>query len=329
LLCLAASLSADPAPISGARHAEVHSTSHPGTTLADIHPLAIEIIRGKTTMTQSASNTVRAVVCLAVLAALAVTTSISSAATPIDDWTVRLSEKENELAHTGDAMWTKWVMWDIGYQRMVDRNAPYLELTNAATSLDPITEFHITIGDNRFNFEPINGTLATVGSTTPGFALTSSTVGDAGDELVVNIGGGGLLPGQTVRFKIKLGIDPSFAAGYAASFGTSLPDYRTVLFDMNGINVYDGTTGFDDSDNSKAHVVFGAGILSPDSTFPDEIVPVGQYFNSNIRSYSATDPVNLFTLDGAPVVPEPASLGLVILGVAGLFLKPRSRRLAA
>jgi hypothetical protein len=279
-------------------------------------------------MTQSAPNTSRAVVCLAALAALAMLTSISTAATPLDDWSVRLSEKEGELAHTGDAMWSKWLMWDIGYQRMVDRNSPYLELTNASTSADPITEFHVTIGDNRFNFEPINGNLATLGSTTPGFALTSSTVGGAGDELVVNIGGGGLQPGQTVRFKFKIGIDPSFAAGYAASFGTSLPDYRTVLFDMNGINVYDGTTGFNDSDNSKAHVVFGSTLTSDDSTFPDAIVPVGQYFNSNLRSYSASDPVNLFTLDGAPI-PEPASVGLVMLAVAGLFLKPRSRRMAA
>ena len=37
----------------------------------------------------------------------------------------------------------------------------------------------------------------------------------------VNIGGAGLAPGQSVRFKVKLGIDPSFAAAYAASFGSS------------------------------------------------------------------------------------------------------------
>src|SRR4029078_1627740 len=115
-------------------------------------------------------------------------TAIASAATPLDDWSVRLSEKEGELAHTGDAMWSKWLMWDIGQQRMVDRNSPYLEITNAATSTDSITEFHITIGDHRFNFAQINGNLATLGSTTPGFSLTSSTVGGAGDELVVNIG---------------------------------------------------------------------------------------------------------------------------------------------
>ncbi|HEY7329478.1 MAG TPA: hypothetical protein VH592_17700 [Gemmataceae bacterium] len=275
-------------------------------------------------MIGSASNTRRTVVCFAALAALAIVASLCSTATAQDDFTVRLSEKENELAHTGDAMWSKWLMWDTGFQRMVDRNMPYLELTNAATSPDPITQFHITIGDNRFNFAPINGNVATLGSTTPGFSLTSSTVGGAGDELVVNIGNGGLLPGQTVRFKIKLGIDPSFQAAYANQFGSSLPDYRTVLFDMNGINVYDGTTGFDTKDNSQVHVVFGADTQSLKSVWPDEIVPNGQFFNSNIRSYSQQDMVNLFTLGGA-IIPEPTSFGLGMIGVAGLFLKSRSR----
>jgi hypothetical protein len=208
---------------------------------------------------------------------------------------------------------------------MVDRNMPYIELTNSAASVEPITQFHITIGDNRFNFAPVsNGDLALLGSTTPGFSLTSSTVGGLGDELVVNIGGGGLQPGETVRFKIKLGIDPSFAATYASSFGASLPDYRTVLFDMNGINVYgpDGKTNPDD--NSHVFVVFGANNQSQTAVFPDETVPVGQYFNNNIRAYTASDPVNLFTLEGT-LIPEPAGVGLALLGIAGFMLRARSR----
>ena len=158
-------------------------------------------------------------------------------------------------------------MWDIGYQRMMDRNTPYIELLNEATSTSPITEFHLTIGDNRFNFGPVEGTdLVMLGSTTPGFNLTASKVngvvntdGDMGDELVVNIGNGGLLPGQLVRFKIKLDVDPAYAAQYAASFGASLPDFRTVLFDMNGLNVYDGVVHTSSDDNAQAFVVFNPG----------------------------------------------------------------------
>jgi hypothetical protein len=260
------------------------------------------------------------------VAALALAAALASQSKAQDAYTLRLSEKEGELANGSDPMWSKWLMWDIGYQRMVERNSPYLEITNASTSTAPITEFHITIGDNRFNFAPVVGSdLVALGSTTPGVALTSSTVGGLGDELVVNIGGGGLAPGQMVRFKVKLGIDASFAADYANSFGSSLPDYRTVLFDMNGINVYGSDGKPDPDDNSHAHVVFGTNIQSSTSVFPDAVVPIGQYYNNNIRSYSATDPVNLFQLNGAAVVPEPASIGLVLLGIAGFSMNIRSR----
>jgi hypothetical protein len=271
-------------------------------------------------------NLRRTALCFVALTALATVVSSAIQVTAQDSWSLRLSEKEGELAHTGDAMWSKWLMWDIGFQRMKDRNSPYFEITNAATSVDPITQVHITVGDNRFNFAPVVGSdLVALGSTTPGFTLSSSTLGNLGDELVVNIGGAGLAPGQSVRFKVKLGIDPSFAADYAASFGSSLPDYRTVLFDMNGINVYDGNVVNNSSkDNSQAFVIFDTNIQSNTSTFPDETVPVGQFFNSNIRAYSQLDPVNLFQLQGQ-AVPEPTSIGLAMLGIMGFFSNSRSR----
>jgi hypothetical protein len=276
-------------------------------------------------MIGSALKTRRTAIWSAALMALAMAASLTSQVSAQDSWTASISEKELMLAHPNDPMWAKWLMWDIGFQRMVDRNMPYLEVMNAATSTDPITQFHLTIGDNRFNFAPVAGTdLIALGSTTPGFALTASTVGGLGDELVVNIGGGGLLPGQAVRFKIKLGIDPSFAATYAASFGSSLPDYRTVLFDMNGVNVYDGITMSSSADNAGAFVVFDTNIQSNTNFFPDEPVAAGQFFNNNLRAYTELDAVNLFTLVGQ-VIPEPGSISLAMFGVAGFCLKFRSR----
>ena len=65
---------------------------------------------------------------------------------------VSISEKELKLENPVDMMWDKWLMWDIGYQRMIERNMPYIELLNEAESTSPITEFNLTIGDNRFNF---------------------------------------------------------------------------------------------------------------------------------------------------------------------------------
>ena len=253
--------------------------------------------------------------------------ALAGSAKAQNSWSLGISEKELKLDNPTDMMWDKWLMWDIGYQRMVARNSPYIELSNEATSTSPITEFNITIGDNRFNFGNVEGTdKVMLGSTTPGYTLGSSTLNGAGDQLVVTIGNGGLLPGETVRFKIKLDVDPAYAATYAASFGASLPDFRTVLFDMNGVNVYDGTVGASTADNSKAFVVFTPGGPSGEATFADETVAAGQYFNSNLREYKAMDPVLIFNLEGT-VIPEPTSMVLAMFGLSAIgLMRGRSRR---
>jgi hypothetical protein len=255
-------------------------------------------------------------------------TMLTSPATlALNTWQVSISEKEQKLENPVDMMWDKWLMWDIGFQRMIERNMPYIELLNEAESTSPITEFRLTIGDNRFNFGPVENTnLVLLGSTTPGFALSATTAGGLGDELVVAIGNGGLLPGQLLRFKINLDVDPAYAATYAASFGDSQPDFRTVLFDMNGNNVYDGVVNTSSADNAQASVVFNPGGTSQAVAFADETVAAGQYFNSNLREYRAMDPVLIFQVGGGEI-PEPTSIGLAMLGLTvGMLLRGRSRR---
>jgi PEP-CTERM motif len=258
------------------------------------------------------------------IAATAIVAITGSVARAQNSWSLGISEKELKLENPTDMMWDKWLMWDIGFQRMVARNSPYIELSNAAGSTSAITEFHITIGDNRFNFGNVEANSPVMlGSTTPGFALTGNTLNGAGDELVVSIGNGGLLPGDTVRFKIKLDVDPAYAATYAANFGSSLPDFRTVLFDMNGNNVYDGTQNVSSADNSQAFVIFTPGGKGSTATFEDETVAAGQFFNNNLREYRAMDPVLIFNLEGSQI-PEPASVGLAMIGLAAVGLM-RSR----
>jgi hypothetical protein len=264
----------------------------------------------------------------AVASPLLLVALIGSAAQAVNSYTASFSEKELKLSHPDDTAWDKWFESDIGYQRMVERNSPFIELVNNAASTSPVTEFHLTIGDNRFNFAPVVGTdLVQLGRTTPGFTLTSSTT-TGGDDLVVNIGGGGLLPGQSLKFKIKLGIDPSFAAAYKSAFGSSVPDYRTVLFDMNGVNVYDGTTETSTTDNAQMYAIFSPGGKSGVTVLPDEKVAVSQFFNDNLRGGCCCvgDPVEIFK-----PIPEPGSLALAMLGIAGFSLgsRSRSRRLAA
>src|SRR4051794_12945754 len=103
------------------------------------------------TMMGVAANTVRkhtraAILASSVLLLLAIFATATQAQ---NAFTMSISEKEMKLEHPNDMMWDKWLMWDLGYQRMVNRNSPYIELLNDGTSSSPITEFHLTIGDNR------------------------------------------------------------------------------------------------------------------------------------------------------------------------------------
>jgi hypothetical protein len=236
-----------------------------------------------------------------------------------NSFTVKFSEKEMKLEHPTDMMWDKYLMWDLGFQRMNDRNMPYLELTNDASSTSPIKELHLTIGDTRFNFsDDAMGKFAMLGSSTPGYNITASTVGGIGNELVVNIGDGGLQPGEQVRFKIDLDVDPEFADQVFAH-----PDYRTVLFDMNGFNVYDGLQQQSDADNGKAWVIFDPAVGADVATVPvplhDEIVSgaAADFYNNNYRSYGEMDPVRTFVLtgDGEAVIPEPGGVALACIAM--------------
>jgi hypothetical protein len=246
-------------------------------------------------------------------------------------FTLKITEKEMKLEHPTDMMWDKYLMWDLAFQRMNDRNMPYIELSNAATSTAPITELHLTIGDTRFNFDDdVMGKYAMLGSSTPGFNITSSTVGTLEDELVVNIGNGGLQPGQLVRFKIDLAVDPEFEDEFF-----KFPDYRTVLFDMNGFNVYDGLQQQNPGDNARAWVVFDPTLGSNFATQPvpleDELVSgaAADFYNNNYRRYRESDPVRTFQLTGGStgVIPEPCSVLLAMSGLlGGMAFSRRARR---
>jgi hypothetical protein len=269
-----------------------------------------------------------------VAAAVLAVWSLAAAAAPLvaqDSWLLQISEKENQLAHPTDPMWMKANMWDIGYQRVNDRNMPVLELTNLQPAGGPdITQFQLTIGDSRFNFSDVElGEFAMLATTTPqydDFELDSS----GGNTLVVNImkdGGGGLAPGDVVRFKIDLDVDPGFTdPPFFAD-----PDYRTVLFDMNGVQVYgpDPSIPAGAEDNAQATVLFSNGTTSTPATFIDEMVfdPSSQYYNNIFRPYGVMEPVRVFKVGGGTVIPEPSSCLLALVGLlGGMRMAARSRR---
>jgi hypothetical protein len=251
-------------------------------------------------------------------------------------FTLQLNEKEMILAHPGNQAMANYATWDTGYQRLLDRNMPFLMLTNESTSDDPITELRLTIGDDRFNFsnaaKMFHGLYTMLGRTNPDAVLTSH-VEDVGNELVVNFGSQGILPGKSVCFRIDLGVDSDHSDFFP------YPDFRTVLFDMNGYNVYDGNV-YDpsDEDNATALVTFGTG----ESTFKagpvafqdTPVTGVEQFFsNRALRPYGVMEQASTFVVSaktGETLVPEPSGIVLGLLGcVGGAMLAARKRRDAA
>jgi hypothetical protein len=256
-------------------------------------------------------------------------TSAAHAQLNFGAFTLKFTEKEMNLEHPDEMDWQKYLMWDLPVERMNDRNMPYLELSNDAESDAPITELRLAIGDTRFNFSDKNmGTFAVAASTTKDVELTSSTLNNLGDELILKIGDGGLQPGEMFRFGIDLDVDAAFADQFFAH-----PDYRTVLFDMNGLNVYDGfLQQISSSDNAMASAIFdpasGPNFTSGPVAMADELVigPEASFFNDNYRRYRDSDPVRTFLIGGeGSAIPEPPGALLAIIGLVGGFLS-RSRR---
>jgi hypothetical protein len=295
----------------------------------------LNLRRGMTTMIRLAlprfdnrRRKIAAALVLLAFATLMAAPDRAAAQTNSGSFTLKITEKEMKLEHPTDMTWDKYLMWDLAFQRMNDRNMPYIELANDATSTAPITELHITIGDNRFHFaNDALGEYAMAGSTTHEFDLTSSTID--GNELVVNIGNGGLQPGDLVRFKIDLDVDAEFTDEFFAH-----PDYRTVLFDMNGFNVYDGLQQQSASDNAKVWAIFdpavGANLITAPVALQDELVsgPAAEFYNDNYRRYGEMDPVRTFQLVGGTgaVIPEPGTLALIYAGVLGGLVFGRRAR---
>jgi hypothetical protein len=254
-------------------------------------------------------------------------------------WELKISEKELALANPTDPMWMKSNMWDVSFQRMHDRNAPTLELTNVSPAGSPsITKLTLSIGDSRFHFsDDMFGSFiaqcpcapsANINDPTPdGLDLTSS-VSQGGNLLTVDIskqGGDGLAPGETVRFRIDIDVDAGF------NFFQH-PDYRTVMFDMNGVQVYgpDPAVPPGGEDNSQASVAFSNGSTAGPAVFIDEIVtgPQGDYWNNIFRPYGVMEPVDIFEISGGPqVIPEPSSGVLIFASlISALGGTARQRR---
>jgi hypothetical protein len=251
-----------------------------------------------------------------------------------DSFTVKIAEKQQALSDPTDEAMQHFLMWDLNADRVLDRSMPYVELKNDSTSTSPITSFHVTIGDTRFHFDCATlHSCAMLGKTTPGISLTSAvsaisgnSASTSGDELDLTIGNGGLKPGEVVRFKIALAPD-------AGTHFFIHPDFRTVLFDMNGKNVYDGNLiQVSSTDNAQLTAIYGltgSGTLTAGPIALEDTSVVGvesQYYNGIFRHYGVMEPVDTFAKAGSvATIPEPGTLVLAALSFFG-GLVPLARR---
>jgi hypothetical protein len=207
---------------------------------------------------------------------------------------------------------------------------PTICLTNESATAS-ISQFKMTIGDDKFHFgDSFFDAFAKLGKDTRGFNLSATTENN-GDTLVVNFLNGGIAPGQTVNFLFDVDVDAAFAGSIYKH-----ADYRTVLFDMNGDNHYEGASIVNDpssDDNAQVTLTFTMAGMPNVSTVPMAFVdsPVvdgsARFVNANIARYGDSDPVRSFALAGGTAIPEPGSFVLGMLGLAALSsLGGRNRR---
>lgn len=216
----------------------------------------------------------------------------------VASFSLNLSSSEQILANPNDPTVMHFQSWDSPLTRIIERNMPFLELTNSATSTVNLTEFRFTIGDTNYNFgNGFLGDYAVLGTTTPGIDFNAVS---GGDELVMQFNNGGLAPGETVRFQVDIDADPGFMT-------FAHPDYRTVFFDIIG----QSASVADDSDNSLATALF---LLSDDSirgvSQRLQDISAGSdnvFVNGNIRPYSIMEMVEFEPVGEPDPDPEPGA----------------------
>jgi hypothetical protein len=228
----------------------------------------------------------------------------------------------------------KPLMWDLGITRNdYYRNLPTLELSNTADAAEAdIAQFMMTIGDTRFHFtDDFIGAPAVLGESTLGKYKIISSISQNGNVLTVNIqkesGTGGLAPGDLIRSRIDIDVD----AGLSSPPFYQHPDFRTVLFDKNGQQVYGNDPAFPNGaeDNSQVTIKFGDGTIQGPTALPDFVVtgPQNEFYNAIYHPRGVMEGVDIFTIGGGPgVIPEPGSAVLALVGVAGSLCSMRRQR---
>src|SRR5690606_14295816 len=128
---------------------------------------------------------------------------------------------------------------------------------------------------------------------------------------------GGLQPGQVVRFRVDIGVDP----GYPNLF--PYQDFRLVFFQSPSLG------GDPNIPTSVVTSIFSENGMteSLSTSLENWTTPNNAYFNGSIRPYSVMMGLDIFTTGAEQTdIPEPSSIALCGIGTLAALLFWRRRR---
>jgi len=262
----------------------------------------------------------------ALMAAALLASFVSTASASAISYALSFSENLDVLKNPGNATLAQNQAYRSQHTMALQRTTPYFELRNTSAEAE-ITQFNISIGDLSKNYD-----FGKMIEASPGVSYSLAV----GDELLNGVGTDNLLinftglgPGEFVRFRVGLATDDPL--------GRLIQDYREVLFQSHG-------SGPDN--NATAQVSFAnsggqTGQLSQQlSHFNFSALSQTVPLASNgcivdpIQSYLVigdgfldplTDPEDPTDPGEGPQVPEPASVVLLAVGLAGVCWRQRKR----
>lgn len=212
---------------------------------------------------------------------------------PLTEYQFRFSicEKPELLDYPDSSMVAHMAAWDSPNGLMMARNKPYIELENTSPTAD-LESFTMSIGDPDYFFD---------------FVRSIESVGDIGvtatllspDGVDDGVGGGmihlefeNFAPGAVVRFQTQL-------QPYSSDV-FQFPDFRAVLFDLNGDNSEDNSLLSATFAEEGGDPVVVEQYLEDYAMFAPTIVGFGY------RPYGSMDHVEIFhSQAGFSAVPEP------------------------
>jgi hypothetical protein len=222
---------------------------------------------------------------------------------------LRISESAALVANPGNVQLSAQAANSTQHELLMARDMPYMQLMNTSPpGTDQIVRFSITVGDlftNVHHYDWIKVVDASPGLT---WAIVMPDGDNGGVRTdAIDVLFTGFTTGKFFRFQTDIDND----VGNTDMF----TDYRTVLFDMNGSNVTDNALVTVQFQQSPGLPLAVASDFLPDYPFL-EPTNVGIQFGP-----CGPDAVKTFTAAGSAfVIPEPGTIGLMILGLVAVAI---------